>query len=115
MVFHSEKYGEIVKDYRIVSTKKGDAKNFLFDELNGIKMEMTFMNGTFYGMYEVMESSYISTMRFIGDKLFIELISSSRKNKMTTQTESGDETDPTVAHSYKPILHQSVLLTKKNK
>ena len=114
MTFHSEKYGEIIKDYRIVATKKGDSQDFIFDELNGIKMEMSFLNGTFYGMYEVMESSFISTMRFIGDKLFIELISSSRKNKMTTQTKAEEGEEPIIAESFKPLLHQSVLLTRKN-
>ena len=113
MTYHSDLYGEMVKNYRIVATQIGDQKNFLFDEKNGIKMEMTHMNGTFYGMYDVMGSTFISSMRFINEQLLIELISASRKKKFTTQTEATEGEKTIVADSYKPMLHQTVWLTRQ--
>jgi hypothetical protein len=112
MHYSSSKYGTMTKDYVIRAKKKGEFKHFLLDELNGIVMELTLMNNCFYGMYEVTENAYVSTIRKMGDDLFIELISSSLKNPMVTTAVSVAGSQQFEAQSFKPTLHQSVLLRR---
>lgn len=68
MTFYSDEYGEVVKDYVIRANKKGDHVNFILDEMNGIQMEMSFMNGCLYGIFSVGESYYSTTFRKLPDE-----------------------------------------------
>lgn len=111
MIYHSTKWGEITKDYRYVRSKKGDDINFIFDEHNGIVMELTFMNDCFYGMYEVSEMIFINSFRKQGDALFFELFAGPSSNPKITSAQEGDEVYE--AKSFKPTLVQSVVLTRK--
>lgn len=113
MNYKSEKYGDITKDYVIRSKTKGDKSNFVLDELNGILMDETYMNGTLYGMYEVMEQFYISTIRKTEYGLYFELISSSVSSPLISKTNEKVGEDFIDASSYKPILHQTVKLVKQ--
>ncbi len=107
MTFYSEKYGTIVKDYKIVAKSKENKLNYLLDENNGIVMEMTFMDGTFYGMYEVMDMMYITTMRYTRENaIYYDLFAAPMMNPTITST-IGDA--PIEATSYGTILHQTAL------
>lgn len=114
MTYNSDKWGTVVKDYRYVAEKKGDFTNFIFDELNGIQMKMTLFDNCFYGMYEVMNGMYISTLRKIGNDLFFELFSASMENPFITRTEPDEKGETIEAKSMKPMLVQSVLLHRKS-
>jgi len=111
MNYHSAKWGEITKDYRYVRAKKGDDINFIFDEQNGIVMELTFMNDCFYGMYDVSDMIFINSFRKQGDALFFELFAGPSTHPKITSATEGDEVFE--AKSYKPTLVQSVVLTRK--
>lgn len=111
MIYHSSKYGEITKDYLIRAKSKGNKKSFELDEQNGIIMELTLMNNTLYGMYQVMGDIYSSTMRHNGDNLYFDLYAVPSKDPKTTKIQS--EEQEVEAISYKPKLSQSVRLYKK--
>lgn len=111
MNYHSTKWGELTKDYRYVRSKKGDDINFIFDEQNGIVMELTFMNDCFYGMYDVSEMIFINSFRKQGDGLFFELFAGPSSNPKISSAREGDEVYE--AKSFKPTLVQSVVLRRK--
>lgn len=111
MIYHSEKYGEITKDYLIRAKRKGEKKDFELDEQNGIIMELTFMNNCFYGMYQVMGDIYSSTLKHFGDHIYFDLYAVPVKDPISSKAESEEQSIE--ALSYKPKLSQSVLLYKK--
>lgn len=113
MTYHSDRLGDITKDYMIVSSKKGDTINYLLDELNGIVMELSLLNNCFYGMYDVQGQRYIFTLRRLNqNELFFELfVSGDTPPYVTTAEEDGEEF---VASSYKTVMHQSVHLKRKD-
>lgn len=110
MTFYPEKYGTIVKDYKIVVKSKDDKQNYLFDENNGIVMEITLMDGTFYGMYEVMDMIYISTMKYMDGNIYCDLFAAPMTDPMVTGTEGEDSIE---AKSYAPSLHQTALFIRQ--
>ena len=111
MIYHSEKYGEITKDYLIRAKNRGEKKSFELDEQNGIIMELTFMNNCFYGMYQVMGDIYSSTMKHTGDHLYFDLYSVPAENPRISNVESEEQSIE--ARSFKPTLSQSVRLYRK--
>jgi hypothetical protein len=111
MIFHSERYGVIEKNYNIIAKEKGNRRDFLLDENNGIVMELTYMDATFYGMYEVMETYYVTTFQHRKDGLFYDLFAAPVKNGKTSST-TGE--NPIEAQSFKPVLHQTVLFKPKS-
>lgn len=111
MSYHSARYGELVKDYRYVRVRKDDPNHYLFDELNGIVMELTLMNDCFYGMYEVSELFFINTLRKEGDGLYFELTMSPVGNPKESAAQEEGETFE--AKSYKPNQVQSVHLRRQ--
>lgn len=112
MVFKSEKYGRIEKDYLFKATSVGDTVNFILDEQNGILMELSYMNGCLYGMYDVLNNTYISTMRRTEKGLHFELISSPAKPTFNSMADAEVSEEPILVESFKPILHQTVHLIK---
>lgn len=112
MHYHSKRFGEVTKDYRYLRVRKGDNTNFIFDEQNGIVMEMTLMNDCFYGMYDVMEMIFTNSLRRLDDNhLYFELFAAPTKNpRKSTSEEDGEIIE---AKSFKPTLVQSVVLTRK--
>ena len=112
MSYHSPRYGELVKDYRYVRVRKNDPNNYLFDELNGIVMELTLMNDCFFGMYEVSDIYFINTLRKEGkDGLYFELTMSPATNPKISAADEGGEVFE--AKSYKPNQIQTVHLSRK--
>ncbi|MCR9172989.1 MAG: hypothetical protein NXI10_10870 [bacterium] len=111
MTFLSEKFGTIVKDYKIVATSKDNKNQYLLDENNGIVMEITLMDGTFYGMYEVMDMMFITTMKYTDGNIFYDLFAAPKANPMVTSTT--DEEEEIEAKSYRPVLHQTALFIRE--
>ena len=109
MTFYSEKYGTIVKDYKIVATSKDDKNNFLLDENNGIVMEISLMDGTFYGMYDVMDMMFITTMKYMDGNIYYDLFAAPTADPMITATEGEESIE---AKSYAPSLHQTALFIR---
>lgn len=112
--FNSEKFGVITKDYQIVRKEKENNHDFILDEQNGILMDMTFMNGTLYGMYQVLGQMYVTTARRIDGQIYIDLFAAPTSEPLVTKAEENpsDESEILIeASSYKPRLHQTVLLT----
>jgi len=112
MVFRSEQYGLITKDYLIKAVSKGDSVNYVLDEQNGIAMEMSFMEDCFYGMYTVLGNTYITTLRRIGDKLLWDLFAAPTSSLTITEHNGGKSEVPIKVESLKVNLHQTVLLEK---
>ncbi len=111
MVFDSEKFGRVVKDYEI--RRVGDSSSdFLLDEKDGILIEMSLMNGCFYDLFEVMGSILSSTLCKNGDDLRFDLFMSSKKNGTVTTSEEDEEGEVFEVTSYKPTLHQTVVLKR---
>jgi len=119
MTFYSERFGTIVKDYKIAATSKNNHQNYLLDENNGIVMEITLMDGTFYGMYEVMDMIFITTMRYTEGNIYYDLFAAPKANPMVTSTEAeeteGEEEgeESIEATSYRPTLHQTALFIRE--
>jgi hypothetical protein len=110
MVFRSSRYGDITKDYLLKKKATGQSMHFLLDEQNGIVMEMTYLNECLYGMYEVQEQFYISTLRIQENALLYDLMIAPKQNA-TQSVYSEDDTFK--VDSYKPVMQQTVLLERK--
>lgn len=114
MHYDSKVYGKMTKDYVIRAKQIGETKHYLLDELNGIVMEMTMMNNCLYGMYEVSDNIFVSTIRSTENKLQIELICAPAKSALITSAEVSEDGETIDATSYKPTLHQTVLLKRND-
>ncbi|XOV68990.1 MAG: hypothetical protein ACFHU9_07345 [Fluviicola sp.] len=109
MTFYSEKFGTVVKDYKIVAKSKEDRNNFFLDENNGIVMELSFMDGTFYGMYEVMDMMFITTMKYTDGNIYYDLFAAPMAEPLVTTSEGEEAVE---AKSYGPSLHQTALFIR---
>lgn len=117
MTFTSEVYGEIIKDYVIRAKAKGDVVNFILDELNGVAMEMSYMNNCFYSLFELGGNSYSTTFRRLADgTLLWDLYMTPYSTKKVDIISNGDKTEKQTFEvtSFKPSLHQTVIFEKKD-
>jgi len=110
-VFKSEKFGEVVKGYEI-QRDRNSTTNFVLDEKDGTVVELTWMNGCFYDMYSVMDNFFMSTLCKFGSDLRFDLFMSSAKPSSVTVSEEDEEGNTYEVSSYKPTLHQSVILKR---
>lgn len=110
MVFTSSKYGEITKDYLLKSKSIKDTLNYLFDEQNGILMEMSFLNNCLYGMYEVEGNYFISTLRIIDSSTLLYDLMISPTSDPLESTYTGEQQFK--VKSYQPTMQQTVLFKK---
>jgi hypothetical protein len=108
MHYYSEKYGSIEKNYHIV--RSNDGLSYQMDELNGIKIDMSYLNNCFYEFFEVDNMLYATTMRQINGGILFEIFGSS--NEPSNETDSQPDENNTVykVFSMKPTFAQSVLL-----
>lgn len=111
MIYKSEKWGEITKDYYIRSIRKSDTINFILDERNGIELQATLMNNCFYEFYNVMGSYYATTLRKEGEKLIFDLFSAPENSLKENEVEGDD--GPIKVGSIKTKLHQTAILYRK--
>lgn len=108
MHYFSDKYGSIEKNYQIVRT--ADGRGFQMDELNGIKIDMSYMNNCFYEIFEVDNMLYSTSMRLINGGILFEIFGASMQH--SNETDSFPDENNTVykVFSMKPTFAQSVLL-----
>jgi hypothetical protein len=112
MIYRSERFGDITKDYLIRAQKKGEKQRFVLDEQNGIGMDLSLMGNCFYGFYSVMGTTYINTLRLNDDgTLLFDLFAGDESTKKTDKLD--DDGEPFEVNSYTIALHQTVLLSKK--
>lgn len=110
MTFKSEKYGEIVKDY--VIRKKAHSTTFLLDEKDGILIDMSLFDHSFYSVFELGETMYISTLSRVSDGIYFDLFIVPRTNPLISAPESEEEGNKIEVVSYKTTMHQTALLKK---
>lgn len=110
MVFRSSRYGDITKDYLLKKKSTGQSTHFILDEQNGIVMEMTYLNECLYGMYEVQGQFYISTLRVQEKGLLYDLMIAPKANPTHSVYK---EDDTFKVDSFKPVMQQTVLLSRK--
>lgn len=108
MHYFSDKYGSIEKNYHIVLSD--DGLNYHMDELNGIKIDMSYMNNCFYEFFEVDNMIYSTTMRQINGGILFEIFGTS--NEPSNETDSNPDENNTVykVFSMKPSFAQSAFL-----
>lgn len=113
MTFHSERYGTIVKDYRLIKDKATDSSSYVLDERNGIQMQLTLLNDALYGMYTVLGTTYVSTLRRLPDgRLLWDLFGAPVSSKTTTFSDATDQMDAMEVVGLKPSLQQTVFLSR---
>lgn len=109
MHYFNQKFGSIEKDYQIVVKKKG-TPDYQMDELNGIKIDMTFMNDCFYEIYEVDGMYYATTLRKTGDGIHFEIFGASNLPSSETDSQADENNIIYKVFSMKPTFAQTVLL-----
>ncbi len=112
MIYNSERFGVITKDY-IIRRDGNNPTNYLLDELDGILIEMSLMNGCFYDVFEVMDQLYSTTMCWNNGSIRFDLYMSSRNTPRVTNSEVDEEGNSYEVKSYKPTQHQTVVLTRR--
>ena len=92
MHYFSEKYGKIEKNYQIVRTDN-KWQRFIMDELNGIELQMSYLNDSFYEFFEVEGTLYATTTRMIGNTLLFEIFGTPRNSakEMVSHPNGNDE------------------------
>lgn len=111
MTYESDRYGTIVKDYLLKTAHKGQYRDFILDEQNGVQMEMTWLNDCLYGMYEVDATNYIVTLRTFNQDLLFDLFTAPTNHPLITGTTS--EGREVQVKSYKPTSQQTVHLWRE--
>lgn len=108
MHYFSKKYGSIEKNYHIV--RSSDGLSYHMDELNGIKIDMAYMNDCFYEFFEVDNMIYSTTMRRISGGILFEIFGAT--NEPSNETDSYPDENNTIykVFSMKPSFAQSALL-----
>ena len=112
MTYTSARYGVIVKDY-IIRRDGNNPANYLLDEQDGILIEMSLMNGCFYDLFEVEGQLYSTTMCMTGGTIRFDLFVSSLTTPLITDSVEDDEGNTYQVKSYKPMQHQTVVLTRR--
>lgn len=116
LTFDSEQYGKTVKDYRLYAKSPADTVNYLLDERNGITMPQTLLNDCLYGMYNVMGTTYVSTLRRLPDgELLWDLFGAKQEVESTSRIPAGNgkEEEDIVVEAFRPNFQQTVFLRRK--
>lgn len=111
MSYKSEKFGDVIKDYKILKVSNEKDTDYLMDENNGILLEMTLFDDTFYEYFEVENMIYTTRLSRHQDSIEFEIIGA--KNEPTSTTLSlpqSDENTQYEVNSYKPLFAQKVIL-----
>lgn len=116
MCYNSDRFGEMVKDYRILKAPNTDPSHFLMDEQNGIVMDLSFMNNGFYEFFEidgVQGSMFATILKKQGEDIYFEIFGSSNTPERRSHIDASEESPAMDVLSYKPNFTQSVLLKRK--
>lgn len=111
MGYKSEKFGDILKDYKILKITKENTTDYLMDENNGILLEMTFFDDVFYEYFEVENMIYSTRMSKSPNGIEFEIIGSNNEaTKISVSVPQEEENTQFEVKSYKPLFAQKVLL-----
>ena len=112
MGYKSEKFGNILKDYQILKSSKENKTEYLMDEKNGILIEMTFFDDTFYEYFEVENMIYSTRLSKRQNNIEFEIAGAQNEATKTSLSAPQDEEEFTQfeVKSYKPLFAQKVLL-----
>lgn len=116
MCYKSEKLGEMIKDYRILKAIGSVKSEFKLDEQDGIVIDMTYMNHSFFALFEVEGMIHTSSMCLQGSTIRFEMFGSNLESptNITTSEPLGDSNETYTVSSYKPSYAQTVSLKKIN-
>ena len=107
MSYVSQRIGKIEKNYFIVR-RNGQ---YLMNEGNGILIEMSYMNNSFYEFYTVEGMIFSTIMRKSGQDIYFEIFGANEKPTLLSEsTPEGDDNTVYKVNSLKPTFVQSVLL-----
>ncbi|NVK63604.1 MAG: hypothetical protein HWE22_03410 [Flavobacteriales bacterium] len=112
MLYNSARFGEVLKDYEIKRVGVNPA-SYVLDEKDGTLIDMTYMDGCFYDVFDVMDNYFTSTLCKNGDDLRFDLFMSSKEPSSVTVSDEDEEGKTYEVTSYKPLLHQTVVLEKQ--
>ena len=90
--YFSEKYGEIVKDYKLVRNESfTDNSHYFLDEQNGILIDEIMLNNTLFSHYQVDENFYQTRLSKTGDQLFFEIVCSKSAGGQESEIKEEDQ------------------------
>lgn len=114
MCYKSEKYGEMIKDYRIIQPADSLPNNFKLDELDGIIIDMTYFNNTFFSLFEVIGTIHTCSMSLENDVIRFEMFGGNLfyPTTITTSIPEGDDNETYKVTSFKPNYNQKVYLKR---
>ena len=114
MCYKNEKYGEMIKDYRIIQPADSIQNNFKLDELNGIIIDLTFFNNSFFSLFEVLGTIHTCSMSLEKDIIRFEMFGGNLFNPtiITNSIPEGDDNETYKVTSYKPSYNQKVYLKR---
>ena len=109
----SERYGEVVKDYKLY--KKDSVSNiYVLDENNGILINHSVFQNSMFSLYEAAGSYFTYRMECLDSgELYYEIGTSSLKSEQISEYDQGEEgSEPFVVKSYLPFTRQWAKLEK---
>jgi len=112
MGYKSEKFGDILKDYKILKVTNENSTDYLMDENNGIFLEMTFFDNTFYEYFEVENMLYSTRLSKSSNFIEFEIVGTQNEATKTSLSVPQDEEENAQfeVNSFKPLFAQKVLL-----
>lgn len=116
MCYKSEQLGELIKDYRIIRPAGNVKSAFKLDEQDGIVIDMTFMNNSFFSIFEVEGMIHTSSMQLVGTTIRFEMFGGDllTPTNVTTSLPEGESNETYKVSSYKPSYAQTVYLKRIN-
>lgn len=114
MCYKNEKYGEMFKDYRIIQPSDSIQNNFKLDELNGIIIDLTYFNNSFFSLFEVLGTIHTCSMSLEEDIIRFEMFGGNLFNPtiITNSIPEGDDNETYKVTSFKPSYNQKVYLKR---
>jgi len=112
MTYNSPKYREIIKDYLLVKPDSLKAGTYLLDEKDGIIIQQTLLGNTFYSSFTVAGNYMNSIMRKTGNVIDFEVISSIKKESLSTKNKAKEGQIVFEVKSFPPFATQRVSLMR---
>lgn len=112
MLFQSDIYPEVVKDYQLIYSKI--SKSYLIDEKNGIFIEASLMGNALYEFYEVDGQYFSVTLRKVEQGFIFDLFGASSSPSSETISNPDENNLQFNVLSMKPTFSQSAILLLSN-
>lgn len=113
MTYKGTKYAEIIKDYYLIKPDSLAEGSFLLNEKDGIIIAQTLIGNTFYSNFTVAGNFLSSTMRKTGNLIEFEVLSSKKKESLTTKNKAKPGQIVFEVKSYPPYATQRAVLKKE--